>query len=554
MYTAGLLQPLSSVTSVIHYSNIDGYNVFEQLNPYNKLSSTSNAYMPSPPAGQSLAMDPYKEAYPYPQHYSDSDLMDHQVTEETMKPKNRLGYHRTSIACSYCRRRKIRCIRPENSESSPCNNCVRMHRECIVKPVENSKRHRMKGPSYLKPGFSDEYEKSGLRSISNMPKTPTRPIGFSKERSEPEPQSMPARSMEDGPTMARSVPAGMTLTGTCRERYEEYAAAQEDNAFVRPAHPIQYLNEPFYPEDAASTSQQPSPPLSTAFTTPGSDFNIHPIPQLRHYNQVPSSQMLVEEEFSAPGLVRPRINRPTLPHSYSESELGAGAEGRAHYWTSPQQHSRQQSQQVPRSWDYSTAAETYGEEQQYSMSHQATAPKYSTSPAPVQSFAPGQQDMYFSPEPSTRQQAREAANHALAMTYQDPTTPTEDMFRHASHSTYSSSSNASRPITGSFTHALESPELRQHGFHLPMPANSWQSGSGFPNDPNPTPPIAGYQTSPGLYYGAGQGDYFGQSGTRTGDGSAYASLNASPGMRGTQDGQELQYLPQEGEHHGPEYM
>jgi hypothetical protein len=45
------------------------------------------------------------------------------------KKRNKLGYHRTSIACSHCRKRKIRCI-PLSDTQSACQNCVRLKKAC----------------------------------------------------------------------------------------------------------------------------------------------------------------------------------------------------------------------------------------------------------------------------------------------------------------------------------------------------------------------------------------------------------------------------------------
>ncbi|RDA88101.1 hypothetical protein CP533_0515 [Ophiocordyceps camponoti-saundersi (nom. inval.)] len=45
---------------------------------------------------------------------------------------------RTSIACRYCRKRKIRCSGYQNTPSGKCQNCARMNQECIFQPVSSS--------------------------------------------------------------------------------------------------------------------------------------------------------------------------------------------------------------------------------------------------------------------------------------------------------------------------------------------------------------------------------------------------------------------------------
>ncbi|KAH6985601.1 hypothetical protein EDB80DRAFT_756664 [Ilyonectria destructans] len=45
---------------------------------------------------------------------------------------------RTSIACNYCRRRKIRCSGYQSAPGGKCKNCARMNQKCIFQPVSSS--------------------------------------------------------------------------------------------------------------------------------------------------------------------------------------------------------------------------------------------------------------------------------------------------------------------------------------------------------------------------------------------------------------------------------
>ncbi|CAM1507671.1 Fc.00g073120.m01.CDS01 [Cosmosporella sp. VM-42] len=45
---------------------------------------------------------------------------------------------RTSIACSYCRQRKIRCSGYQNAPRGKCGNCARMKQRCVFQPVSSS--------------------------------------------------------------------------------------------------------------------------------------------------------------------------------------------------------------------------------------------------------------------------------------------------------------------------------------------------------------------------------------------------------------------------------
>lgn len=69
------------------------------------------------------------------------------------KKRNKLGYHRTAVACGrciplsehchniltklgHCRRRKIRCIPAFDDTSGKCQNCIRLKKECMFYPVD----------------------------------------------------------------------------------------------------------------------------------------------------------------------------------------------------------------------------------------------------------------------------------------------------------------------------------------------------------------------------------------------------------------------------------
>ncbi|KAF2635031.1 hypothetical protein P280DRAFT_203222 [Massarina eburnea CBS 473.64] len=66
----------------------------------------------------------------------------------TDKRRNKLGYHRTSVACGHCRRRKIRCLVAQDEPTGRCANCIRLKKECNFYPVEqNPENPRQQGSS-----------------------------------------------------------------------------------------------------------------------------------------------------------------------------------------------------------------------------------------------------------------------------------------------------------------------------------------------------------------------------------------------------------------------
>ncbi|KAK3169040.1 hypothetical protein OEA41_005488 [Lepraria neglecta] len=52
------------------------------------------------------------------------------------KRRNKLGYHRTSVACGHCRRRKIRCLLAPDDAQNRCANCIRLKKDCNFFPVD----------------------------------------------------------------------------------------------------------------------------------------------------------------------------------------------------------------------------------------------------------------------------------------------------------------------------------------------------------------------------------------------------------------------------------
>ncbi|KAL4913068.1 hypothetical protein BDW62DRAFT_205873 [Aspergillus aurantiobrunneus] len=76
------------------------------------------------------------------------------------KKRNKLGYHRTSVACVHCRRRKIRCLVAADDAQGRCENCIRLRKECQFFPVDQQPPIEKKSrPS------------SRIETISNDPST-----------------------------------------------------------------------------------------------------------------------------------------------------------------------------------------------------------------------------------------------------------------------------------------------------------------------------------------------------------------------------------------------
>ncbi|EEH22056.2 hypothetical protein PABG_04267 [Paracoccidioides brasiliensis Pb03] len=70
--------------------------------------------------------------------------MDPTVGSAADKKRNKLGYHRSSVACVHCRRRKIRCLLASDDIQGRCENCIRLKKECHFFPVDQQPLMEMK--------------------------------------------------------------------------------------------------------------------------------------------------------------------------------------------------------------------------------------------------------------------------------------------------------------------------------------------------------------------------------------------------------------------------
>ncbi|KAL9097354.1 MAG: hypothetical protein Q9163_006364 [Psora crenata] len=112
---------------------------------------------------------------------STPNVRNHHHAEASMtlaeKRRNKLGYHRTSIACSHCRRRKIRCLIAPNDPHNRCANCIRLKKECNFFPVDQQPpvERRPRNPS----------NKADPRASSSADSSPALAGGHVLDQNEP---------------------------------------------------------------------------------------------------------------------------------------------------------------------------------------------------------------------------------------------------------------------------------------------------------------------------------------------------------------------------------
>ncbi len=107
------------------------------------------------------------------------------------KRRNKLGYHRTSVACGeqhpenaqagwsadicdqgHCRRRKIRCLLAPDDPQGRCSNCIRLKKECNFYPVEQVMSPDPRAPGSIK---MDVANGAPSTSSSSSPQTAATP-------------------------------------------------------------------------------------------------------------------------------------------------------------------------------------------------------------------------------------------------------------------------------------------------------------------------------------------------------------------------------------------
>ncbi|KAK8227982.1 hypothetical protein BKA81DRAFT_375777 [Phyllosticta paracitricarpa] len=76
------------------------------------------------------------------------------ISPNSDKRRNKLGYHRTSVACGHCRRRKIRCLLAPDDPQGRCSNCIRLKKECNFYPVEQQNSNESRAQSAKRSSIS----------------------------------------------------------------------------------------------------------------------------------------------------------------------------------------------------------------------------------------------------------------------------------------------------------------------------------------------------------------------------------------------------------------
>ncbi|OCL11864.1 hypothetical protein AOQ84DRAFT_286339 [Glonium stellatum] len=110
------------------------------------------------------------------------------------KRRNKLGYHRTSVACGHCRRRKIRCLLSQDDPQGRCSNCIRLKKECNFYPVEQT------NPPDQRPQATPKMEAGVGAPSASTPSSPRASVTSASEHVE---EYRPYGAMSSASTGAR---------------------------------------------------------------------------------------------------------------------------------------------------------------------------------------------------------------------------------------------------------------------------------------------------------------------------------------------------------------
>ncbi|KAI1134382.1 hypothetical protein F5Y05DRAFT_406536 [Hypoxylon sp. FL0543] len=112
------------------------------------------------------------------------------------KRRNKLGYHRTPMACVHCRKRKIRCKQPEIPDVlRRCESCINLKKDCAYTAVNQSPP--------LATGQRQGSRASVGTSLASPSTSPAMPTGHTVEKQSNPPYHHQLATMPSMPSMSQ---------------------------------------------------------------------------------------------------------------------------------------------------------------------------------------------------------------------------------------------------------------------------------------------------------------------------------------------------------------
>ncbi|KAF7560865.1 hypothetical protein G7046_g3285 [Stylonectria norvegica] len=147
------------------------------------------------------------------------------TTPSGWKGRNKLGYHRTPLACGHCRQRKTRCIPSQADAEGRCVGCIRMRKSCSfyqkTPPLPTAKRRKSSSQTEIRPkelpGFSNTEA-----SVGQEQQVPDRP-SFNSGTIRPVPSSALLTSTKNSRTAESTQPESNYCSNPSANRLYSFA-------------------------------------------------------------------------------------------------------------------------------------------------------------------------------------------------------------------------------------------------------------------------------------------------------------------------------------------
>ncbi|KAK0725726.1 hypothetical protein B0H67DRAFT_642106 [Lasiosphaeris hirsuta] len=183
------------------------------------------------------------------------------------QPQQAAPRQRTSIACRYCRKRKIRCSGYANTTNGKCTNCDKLRIDCVFQPVSSNSSAAFVPVSAVPGGYRPEPRWMHSPTGQYPPYDDRDPRDPGRRRTRPPEEEhalrLPPPNYPVDEDPRRRSPASTHSSGTPPTAYRQY----QQGSYEQDRTPTPHRNSPGGPpppSSAQSQSQPPPPPSSSS--------------------------------------------------------------------------------------------------------------------------------------------------------------------------------------------------------------------------------------------------------------------------------------------------
>ncbi|KAI1333991.1 hypothetical protein F5Y15DRAFT_430112 [Xylariaceae sp. FL0016] len=209
------------------------------------------------------------------------------------KKRNKLGYHRTPIACGNCRKRKIRC--QPRKDDGRCEQCIRLKKDCSFYPVDQqpppaaglkatarsaagSKLASASASPAVALGHSADTQAHSYHQLSSMPSIHN--MGPPPLKSEPYPED---HKIHTSPTNTRSFSYSQGMPNWVPPEPSPSSAKAPGDTWRNYPHesPVTPAYSPYTPQPSQSSTAWAAPlgaPIADSTSRPEDAWSSYPQP------------------------------------------------------------------------------------------------------------------------------------------------------------------------------------------------------------------------------------------------------------------------------------